>query len=104
MSSALYRYREVANRIASMIGEGTFLPGARIPSVRVLSGQLRVSPATVFQAYGELEERGLIAARPQSGFYVKEPTPLAPPPSAGKVSTRAAPVSTTELTLSIIAS
>ncbi|GFO54864.1 GntR family transcriptional regulator [Geomonas sp. Red276] len=63
-------YEEVAGKVAHLIEEGTFGPGSRIPSVRALSRQLSVSINTVMEAYGVLEDRRLIEARPQSGYYV----------------------------------
>src|SRR5689334_18057428 len=67
----MLRYRAIAQHIAELVEQGAFAPGQRIPSVRALSAKIRTSPATVFAAYGELEQRGLIRARPQSGFYVE---------------------------------
>ena len=66
----MLRYEEVTNRICGMIREGTYRAGERIPSIRGLSRQLRVSMNTVMEAYSRLEDLGLIEARPQSGFYV----------------------------------
>ncbi|HJV36163.1 PLP-dependent aminotransferase family protein [Geomonas sp.] len=63
-------YEEVAGQVAHLIEEGTFVPGSRLPSVRALSRQLKVSINTVMEAYGLLEDRHLIEARPQSGYYV----------------------------------
>src|SRR5262245_817418 len=64
-------YERVAGRIAHLIDRGTLRPGERIPSVRGLSRQLKVSVTTVTEAYRLLEERGIITARPQSGYYVQ---------------------------------
>src|SRR5438128_4945241 len=64
-------YKQVALRIAELIEHGTLRPGERVPSVRKLSEQEEVSIATVMQAYRLLENKGLIEARPQSGYYVK---------------------------------
>src|ERR1041385_7114497 len=64
-------YERVAGRIAQLIDRGTLRPGERIPSVRGLSRQLKVSVTTVTEAYRLLEERGIIVARPQSGYYVQ---------------------------------
>ncbi len=64
-------YQQVAGRIAGLIETGTLRPGDRIPSLRRVSDQQRVSLSTTLQAYGLLESRGLIEARPQSGFYVR---------------------------------
>jgi DNA-binding transcriptional MocR family regulator len=66
-------YERVAQQITHLIHEGTLRPGDRIPSVRKLVAQKSVSVATVLQAYQVLENRGLIEARPQSGFYVRVP-------------------------------
>jgi len=66
-----YLYERVAHQIAQLITQGTLRPGDRVPSVRKLTRQQSVSPATVLQAYQQLEHRGLIEARPQSGFYVR---------------------------------
>lgn len=65
-----YRYEQLADLIAGMIGNGALAPGARLPSVRAMSDQHRVSISTTLQAYRLLESRGLLVARPQSGFYV----------------------------------
>lgn len=64
-------YEQVADHIQTLITEGTLKPGDRIPSVRKLREQLSVSISTVLEAYRLLEDRGLISARPQSGYYVR---------------------------------
>lgn len=79
-------YQEVADRMARLIEEGTFRVGDRIPSVRGLHRDWGVSITTAMEAYRQLENRGLIEARPQSGYYVrprlsrmlKEPQTTAP--------------------------
>ncbi len=86
-------YQQVADRMEAAIQEGTLQPGDRLPSVRKLHRQLTVSISTVLEAYRLLEDRGLIQARPQSGYYVKatalssapEPMPYAPPGQARQV-------------------
>ncbi len=64
-------YRQIADRMESMIESGSLRAGDRIPSVRQLSLQHRVSVPTVMQAYTLLESQYLIEARPKSGFYVR---------------------------------
>ena len=64
-------YESVAGDISALIHSGTLAAGARVPSVRRMSRQRRVSISTVLQAYQVLENRGLIEARPQSGYYVR---------------------------------
>ena len=77
--SKTYKYERVAAEIAHLIESGTFRPGDGIPSVRQLSRQKKVSVTTVLQAYYLLEARGLIQARPRSGFYVRTTLPSALP-------------------------
>jgi DNA-binding transcriptional MocR family regulator len=91
-------YRQVALRISELIEHGTLRPGERVPSVRKLSEQEEVSIATVMQAYRILESKGLIEARPQSGYYVR-PRVWRPPaePAKSEPSLRATRVSTTDL-------
>lgn len=54
-----------------MISDRSLRPGDRVPSVRQFSRQQCVSVPTALQAYATLETRGLIEARPKSGFYVR---------------------------------
>lgn len=64
------RYEKYADTIAELIRSGALTPGQRVPSVRYASQTHGISPSTVFQAYYLLERRGLIRARPRSGYFV----------------------------------
>ena len=64
-------YARIAANVGELIEGGVLRTGDRIPSVRRASRQHRVSMATAVQAYLELENRGLIEARPKSGFFVR---------------------------------
>src|SRR5579863_3492225 len=64
-------YSRVAAAIEKMIRSGALRPGDRIPSVRQACRQHNVSLTTVVQAYLNLENQGLIEARPKSGFFVR---------------------------------
>lgn len=64
-------YQKVADSVAELITSGSLRPGDRVPSVRRLSQQQKVSIPTVLQAYVVLENRRLIEARPKSGFFVR---------------------------------
>ncbi|MBP1752861.1 MAG: helix-turn-helix transcriptional regulator with aminotransferase domain, GntR family, partial [Geobacteraceae bacterium] len=70
-----YIYEKIAGRIERHIKKGTYRSGERIPSVRSLSLQMKVSISTVLKAYFSLENRGFIEARPQSGYYVRHQVP-----------------------------
>ncbi|OGB81379.1 MAG: GntR family transcriptional regulator, partial [Burkholderiales bacterium RIFCSPLOWO2_12_FULL_67_210] len=50
-------------------------PGARLPSVRQCALQHDVSPSTVVAAYDQLLAQGLVEARKNRGFFVRELTP-----------------------------
>lgn len=54
-----------------MIRDRSLRAGDRMPSVRHFSSQQGVSIPTAMQAYVTLESRGLVEARPKSGFYVR---------------------------------
>lgn len=73
--SGRYKYEEIADEITRLIKSGTFRPGDRIPSVREMSRQKRVSISTVIQAYYLLEARGFIETRQRSGVYVRTRIP-----------------------------
>jgi len=87
-------YEEVAEEIVTLVQQGTFQPGDRLPSVRRLCTQRRISPATAMEAYRLLEDRGVAEVRPQSGHYVSrspaaspgEPTLTRPESHPGEVS------------------
>lgn len=64
------RYEKYADTIAELIRSGVLAPGQRVPSVRYASQTHGISLSTVFQAYYLLERRGLIRARPRSGYFV----------------------------------
>jgi DNA-binding transcriptional MocR family regulator len=82
----LLLYQRIAQQLAEDIRRGVYRPGERVPSVRKMSQQLSVSHATVLQAYANLEDQGMIRARPQSGFYVHQtPVLTAPTPDIAQV-------------------
>ncbi|MFK4235445.1 GntR family transcriptional regulator MpaR [Pseudomonas guariconensis] len=82
------RYERFADDIAELIRSGVLGPGQRVPSVRYASQTHGVSPSTVFQAYYLLERRGLIRARPRSGYFVNAhaPRPFSEPRALAPVS------------------
>jgi DNA-binding transcriptional MocR family regulator len=70
-----FLYERLAAKMSELIKKGTFRPGERLPSVRKLSKQRKISITTVLQAYMLLENQGLIETRPQSGYYVRARLP-----------------------------
>ena len=63
-------YEALADELAGLMAAGVLRPGEKLPSVRQQRERRGVSPSTVFQAYYQLEARGLIESRPRSGYYV----------------------------------
>ena len=64
-------YAQIADRVRLAVASGELTEGATLPSVRQLSAQLRVNPATVVQAYRELEAEGFVATRQGAGTFVQ---------------------------------
>lgn len=83
-------YHQLADDLAQAIIGGTLQPGARLPSVRRTAHSRALSLNTVVAAYRMLEDRGLIEARPQSGYYVRARLPVLAR-TAPIASTQAAP-------------
>ncbi len=65
-----FKYDQVSRYINDLIEKGSLKPGDKAPSLRKLSKQLGVSIATVSQSYVNLEDQGILKAKPQSGFFV----------------------------------
>jgi GntR family transcriptional regulator len=73
--SATPLYAQISHRVRVAVASGELPPGTGLPSVRQLAGQLRINPATVAQAYRELEAEGFVEMRQGAGTYVKEVEP-----------------------------
>jgi GntR family transcriptional regulator len=65
-------YAQISARIRVAIAAGELAKGSALPSVRSLASELRVNPATVVQAYRELEAEGLVATRHGAGTFVQD--------------------------------
>jgi DNA-binding transcriptional MocR family regulator len=69
---------QLAGHYAARIRQRLLLPGARLPSVRESARRHRVSPSTVVAAYDQLLALGLVEAKRQRGFFVREGDTLLP--------------------------
>jgi DNA-binding transcriptional MocR family regulator len=76
---------QLATRFAERIRNRLLAPGARLPSVRQCAEQQRVSPSTVVAAYDQLLAQGLVEARKNRGFFVREAGGGAAEPPASAV-------------------
>ena len=63
---------QLASRIAERIRSRLLAPGARLPSLRLCAAQQGVSVSTVVAAYDQLLAQGLVVARKNSGFFVRD--------------------------------
>ena len=63
---------QLAGRFSERIRHRLLAPGARLPSVRQCAEQHGVSPSTVVAAYDQLLAQGLVEARKNRGFFVRE--------------------------------
>lgn len=96
-------YHQLADDIAAQIRAGILRAGTRLPSVRALRADRRLSPATIQHAYALLEARGYLEARPRSGYYVSAAwVPEPAQPRARKPASGAAPLDVSELVFTIL--
>ena len=63
---------QLCARFAERIRNRLLAPGARLPSVRLCAAQQGVSVSTVVAAYDQLQAQGLVVARKNSGFFVRD--------------------------------
>ena len=70
-------YAQIAARVRIAVASGELTTGDALPSVRALAGTLRVNPATVVQAYRDLERDGVVEMRQGSGTFVTTLSPEA---------------------------
>lgn len=64
--------REISTRVIELIRSGAIPVGTALPPVRELAEALRVSPATISAAWGELRQAKVISGRGRSGVWVSD--------------------------------
>ncbi|NNH69388.1 aminotransferase class I/II-fold pyridoxal phosphate-dependent enzyme [Nocardia uniformis] len=69
----------IAAEVGRRIRCGTLPPGERLPTVRDLARELKVSPATVNQAWRALASAGAIVSRGRAGTFVATTVPAPHP-------------------------
>lgn len=69
-------YRQLADHYLDAIRSGTLKTGERFPSIRLMMEKHAVSLSTAVQVCRELEECGVLEARPRSGNYIRQPDTL----------------------------
>lgn len=63
-------YEQVVSQIKAEILKGGLAPESKLPSVRELAGDLRISALTVKKAYDTLEQEGFIVTVHGKGSFV----------------------------------
>ncbi len=66
-----FQYVKLANNLEQQIQNGGYRAGEKLPSLRKLKAATGLSISTVYQAYEELENRGLVEVKEKSGFFVR---------------------------------
>jgi DNA-binding transcriptional MocR family regulator len=100
---ANFRYARLADELEGKVRDGVYRSGEKLPSLRKLHDQTGLSITTVYQAYIELEKRGVVAARQKSGYYVNPMLGrILPPPAAQKLRLVPKKVSMNSLAYSIV--
>ena len=81
-----FRYAQLADDLEVKIRAGIYRSGEKMPSLRKLRVQTGLSITTIYQAYIELEKRGVVEPRQRSGYYVKPLLErILPPPTTKKL-------------------
>jgi GntR family transcriptional regulator len=71
--SAVPPYEQLRLQIAALVTGGALAPGARLPTIRQLAGDLGLAGGTVARAYKELEASGFVESRGRHGTVVAGP-------------------------------
>jgi GntR family transcriptional regulator len=74
-SDAVPIWKQIELGVRRLVASGALAPGGTVPSVRDLSRDLRVNPATVAKAYQRLADAGVLAVRRGEGTFVAEAPP-----------------------------
>lgn len=98
-----FRYARLADDLEVKIRDGVYRSGEKMPSLRKLHDQTGLSITTVYQAYIELEKRGVVIPRQKSGYYVKPIlASILPQPEAQKLQPVPKKVTMNSLAYSIV--
>ena len=69
----MLKYEQIASRISSLIEDGHYEAGDKLPSVEILKTEYDVSKSTIINALKNLEKEGMIYQARGSGIYVRNP-------------------------------
>ena len=69
-STSLPIYEQIKEQIKAQILSGELAEGEKLPSLRRLAADLKISVLTTTRAYNELEAEGYITSQQGKGFFV----------------------------------
>ena len=64
-------YRQLRDRVVTMILDGAIKDGDALPSVRNVAAEYKLNPLTVLKGYQELVDEDLVEKKRGRGMYVK---------------------------------
>lgn len=70
-------YLQIVDQVRRAVAIGILKPGEQLPTVKQISSDLVVNPATVSRALRELEHLGIIASSPGRGSFVRNDAAVA---------------------------
>ena len=65
-------YKQITDQVKDAIASGGLQPETKLPSIREMSRELKISEITIKRAYSDLENEGFIITRSGLGSYVAE--------------------------------
>ena len=65
-------YRQLRDRVVTMILEGVINDGDALPSVRQVASEYQLNPLTVMKGYQELVDEDLVEKKRGLGMFVKD--------------------------------
>ena len=65
-------YKQITDQVKDAIASGGLQPETKLPSIREMSRELKISEITIKRAYSDLENDGYIITRSGLGSYVAD--------------------------------
>jgi GntR family transcriptional regulator len=65
-------YKQIIDQVKNAIASGALQAEAKLPSIREMSRELKISEITIKRAYSDLENEGFILTRSGLGSYVAD--------------------------------
>jgi len=65
-------YKQVTDQIKDAIAAGSLQPETKLPSIREMANELKISAITIKRAYSDLENEGFIFTRSGLGSFVAD--------------------------------